>query len=126
MLMVTLTQQIWDAGASGNDRREAAADMRIVEIERQRRERTIAAEIYGAKASIERAEADLKAAQRGVEVSASAVNSGKVGRTVGTNTEFELLTLEDRLVEAELAVVQARIGVAMAVFDLRSALGLAP
>lgn len=126
LLMVTLTQQIWDAGASGNDRREAAADLRIVEIERLRRERTIAAEIYGALANIQRAEADLKAAQRGVEVSAAAVASGKVGRTVGTNTELELLTLEDRLVEAELAVVQARIGVAMAVFDLRSALGLTP
>ncbi len=56
----------------------------------------------------------------------AAVQDAIVGRKVGTNTELEQLGLEDRLVEAELGVVQARVARSMAVLDVRSALGLPP
>ncbi|MCB9740442.1 MAG: TolC family protein [Deltaproteobacteria bacterium] len=125
-LMITVTQQIWDGGASSLDRREAAANLRIVHLEAEKSARQIGAEVRGALLAVDRAKADLGAATRGVDVSAAAVEDARIGRKIGTNTELEQLGLEDRLVEAQLAVVQARIGVSLAILDVRSALGLPP
>ncbi|MEY3013969.1 MAG: hypothetical protein RIT45_2704 [Pseudomonadota bacterium] len=125
-LMITVTQQIWDGGASSLDHREASANLRIAAVETQKIERRIAAEVRGSLLAVQRAGADIDTAQRAVDVSSAAVQDAIIGRKVGTNTELEQLGLEDRLVEAELGVVQARVARSMAVLDVRSALGLPP
>lgn len=126
MLMVTLTQQIWDGGTSRIDGEEAALDLRVADIERQRTDRRIAAEVRGAYAVYHRAQQDFGLSQRAVEVSEAAVADARIGRDVGTNTELELLGLEDRVVEAQLSAVQAKILIAVALLDVRAALGLPP
>ncbi len=125
-LMITVTQQIWDGGASSLDHREASANLRIAAVETQKIERRIAAEVRGSLLAVQRAGADIDTAQGAVDVSSAAVQDAIIGRKVGTNTELEQLGLEDRLVEAELGVVQARVARSMAVLDVRSALGLPP
>ena len=126
VLMVTVTQQIWDGGSSGIDRREVASQLRQLALQRGRQRAQVGAEVRGTLRRIASLERDVLAAQLALSVSEQAVKDAKVGLSAGSNTELELKDLEDRVVEARLSVLQGRIQRAVAVFDLRQAVGMGP
>lgn len=126
MLMVKVTQQIWDGGTSGLDRREATSQLAQLDLQRGMQRARVSAEVRGTLAQIANLEKDLISAQEALKVSEKAVTDAKAGLAAGSNTELELKDLEDRVVEGQIGVLRARIQHAVAVYDLRQAVGLGP
>ncbi|MCO4760370.1 MAG: efflux RND transporter permease subunit [Myxococcales bacterium] len=126
VLMVQVSQQLWDGGNSSIDRKEALGHLEQVQLRRQVQRHRVAAEVRGTMHRIATLQKDLLASQKALEVSEKAVKDATAGLAAGSNTELELKDLEDRVVEGKLAVLQARVQHTVAVLDLRQAVGLGP
>lgn len=126
MLMVQLTQQIWDGGISGIDRRQNEAMRRQIAVQKATIKAQIAAQVRGAARRIAVLEKDAVAVGEALAVSEAAVKDAEAGVAAGANTELELRGLQDRVVETRLAVLQAATSLSVAVLELRRTVGLAP
>ena len=124
--MVQVTQQIWDGGTSGLDRKERQSQVRQLAIEAEKTRSRIEAEVRGAMAKIKQQEQDASAATKALKVSQQALADAKAGFSAGAATEYEVRALEDRVVNAEIGVLQARTQLAVAILDLRQSVGASP
>jgi len=126
LLMVQVSQQVWDGGMSGIDRKQARAVQRQVAINKGAIKARVAAEVRGALRRIAQLDKDTVAAKKALEVSEAAVVDARAGLSAGANTELELRGLQDRVVASRLAVLRARTAHSIAILDLRRAVGLPP
>ena len=126
VLMLTVTQQLWDGGNSSIDRQEMLGTVRMLSLQRDQQRARIDAEVRGAREQLKLAHQDVAATQQVVKVAELAVNAARKGLEAGSNTRLELLNQEDRLADARLSLLQASLSVEGAKLALRQALGLPP
>jgi len=126
MLMVQLSQQLWDGGMSSLDRKAMREQVRQVTVEAARARARIEAQVRGCNARIAQQRHDVDAAVKALQVSKLALADARAGASAGAATEYEVRALEDRVLEAEISLLQSRTQHALAILDLREAVGLAP
>jgi outer membrane protein TolC len=87
---------------------------------------TVADDIFNARRTLETKRKALATAIRSVGLSKETLDLVRVQHDAGTATQLDLLTAQDNLVGAEVAVAQARFDLSLSDVQLRRAAGLFP
>ena len=83
----------------------------------------VADEVTVARSNLVIRRRGLAAAQSSVVLAKEALGLVRVQYEAGTATQLDLLTAQDKLVQADVGLAQARFDLALSAFDLRRALG---
>jgi outer membrane protein TolC len=87
---------------------------------------SIADEIANTRSIVDTRRQALETAKRSVGLSSETLELVRAQHDAGTATQIDLLTAQDALVTAEVAVAQARFDLALAALSFERAAGLFP
>jgi len=117
---------IYDGGARDSQRHLAAAQRRENEARLSLLRDTVTDDIANAQQSVQTKRSALNTALQAVDLSRQTLESVRSQYEVGTATQLELLTAQDSLVTADVAVAQARFDLALAALSLQRSAGVFP
>lgn len=117
---------IWDGGARDADRHAAEADQRETEARLAQLSDTVTDEVANAERAVDTRRRALETAKKSVELSAETLELVRAQHEAGTATQIDLLTAQDQLIGAEVAVAQARFNLSLAELELEKAAGIFP
>jgi len=123
---VQLDWLIYDGGARDSQRHLAAAQRRENEARLLLLRDTVSDEIANAQQSVQTKRSALETALQAVDLSRQTLELVRSQYDVGTATQLDLLTAQDSLVTADVAVAQARFDLALAAVSLQRSAGLFP
>jgi outer membrane protein TolC len=112
---------LYDGGARDASRHLAEAQREENAHKLSQLRDTVSDEIYNDRRALETRRAALGTAQESVALSRDTLELVRVQHEAGTATQLDLLTAQDNLVTAEVAVAQARFDLALADLQLRRA-----
>jgi len=117
---------LYDGGARDSQRHLANAQRRENEARLSLLRDTVVDEIANAQRAQETKRSALNTAQQSFGLSRDTLELVRAQYDVGTATQLDLLTAQDSLVAAEVAVAQARFDLALAALALQRSAGLFP
>jgi outer membrane protein TolC len=117
---------LYDGGLRDAQRREAAALRRENQVRLAQLHDTVTDEVYSARLTVETKRQALKTAIRSVDLSKETLDLVRVQHDAGTATQLDVLTAQDALVAADVAVAQARFELLLNDLLLRQRAGLFP
>ncbi len=117
---------IYDGGARDSQRHLAAAQRRENEARLSLLRDTVTDDIANAQQSVQTKRSALNTALQAVDLSRQTLELVRSQYEVGTATQLELLTAQDSLVTADVAVAQARFDLALAALSLQRSAGVFP
>jgi outer membrane protein TolC len=123
---VQLDWLLYDGGARDSQRHLAAAQRSENEARLSLLRDTVMDEIANAQQSVQTRRSALSTALQAVDLSRSTLELVRSQHEVGTATQLDLLTAQDSLVAADVAVAQARFDLALAALSLQRSAGLFP
>ncbi|HYR56219.1 MAG TPA: TolC family protein [Myxococcaceae bacterium] len=117
---------IYDGGARDSQRHLAAAQRRENEARLSLLRDTVTDDIANAQQSVQTKRSALNTALQAVDLSRQTLELVRSQYEVGTATQLDLLTAQDSLVTADVAVAQARFDLALAALSLQRSAGVFP
>jgi outer membrane protein TolC len=123
-ISVTLGWTLFDGGERYADGRERDALAEIARLQTTALERQVKLEVESALVSLGDRRAGVQQAEVALEVSKKNAAEAQALYRQGLATALELSDANQRLFDAEVALVRERYALAIAVLDLRAALGL--
>src|SRR5216683_7521951 len=117
---------IYDGGARDSQRHLAAAQRRENEARLSLLRDTVTDDIANAQQSVQTKRSALTTALQAVDLSRQTLELVRSQYEVGTATQLDLLTAQDSLVTADVAVAQARFDLALAALSLQRSAGVFP
>lgn len=123
-LGVTATLQIYDGGLRYQDLRAADARIATAALTKQSLEARLEADVDRSLLALEGAELGIRRAEEGLALAESALLAAKAQFEVGAIRSVDLEEANDRVLDADVALIRARMERATAVLDLRFAVGL--
>ncbi len=118
-----LDWQLFDGLIRESQRHQFESQRRETELRLELFREQIADEVTVARSNLVIRRRGLAAAQSSVVLAKEALGLVRVQYEAGTATQLDLLTAQDKLVQADVGLAQARFDLALAAFDLRRALG---
>lgn len=118
-----LDWQLFDGLIRDAQRHQFEAQRRDAELRLELFRDQISDEVVVARSNVLIRHRGLSAAQSSVRLAREALDLVRIQYEAGTATQLDLLTAQDKLVQADVGLAQARIDLALAAFDLRRALG---
>jgi outer membrane protein TolC len=125
-LGLQLDWAIYDGGVRDANRKIAASQYAESSLKLSQLRDTISDELATARRATITKRKALEAAQRAVVLARETLDLVRVQHDAGTATQLDLLTAQDQLVNAEVAVAQARFEVALADISFKRAAGVFP
>jgi outer membrane protein len=104
-------------------RHAASAQARETRLRLRQLKDTIADDVQNARRQALTRREGLKTAQRSVQLAKETLDLVRIQHDAGTATQLDLLTAQDQLVLAEVAVAQARFDLSLSDIGLRRLLG---
>jgi outer membrane protein TolC len=123
---VNAVWQLWDGGERSAERSERLAQAEVSELRRQQEARSVALQVRTALSALERARGTVAQAEAAVVAARRNVEETRTLYKQGLARALEVSDASARLFEAEVALARERYGLALAMLDLRAALGLDP
>jgi outer membrane protein TolC len=123
---VQLEWSLFDGGARDADRRRAASQRREAEVQLAQQRDAIADEIADGTRAVETKRSAVSAAQRGEGLADQSLAIVRTQYGAGSASQIELLQAQDALVGARVALAQARFDLAVADLQLRRSVGEFP
>src|SRR5713101_3378533 len=117
---------VYDGGARDSQRHLAAAQRRENEARLSLLRDTVTDDIANAQQSVQTKRSALNTALQAVDLSRQTLELVRSQYEVGTATQLDLLTAQDSLVTADVAVAQARFDLALAALSLQRSAGVFP
>jgi len=117
---------IFDGGLRDSQRYLALAERRESEFRLSLLRDQVVDEIANAQLSVETRRSALKTAEEAGDLSRSTLGLIRSQYEVGTATQLDVLTAQDSLVTADVAVAQARFDLALSALQLERSAGLFP
>src|SRR6266852_3086787 len=117
---------IYDGGARDSQRHLAAAQRSENEARLSLLRDTVTDDIANAQQSVQTKRSALTTALQAVDLSRQTLELVRSQYEVGTATQLDLLTAQDSLVTADVAVAQARFDLALAALSLQRSAGVFP
>lgn len=118
-----LDWQLFDGLVRDAQRHQFESQRRDAELRLEQFRDQIADEVTVARSNVLIRHRGLSAAQSSVRLAKEALDLVRIQYEAGTATQLDLLTAQDKLVQADVGLAQARIDLALAAFDLRRSLG---
>lgn len=117
---------LWDGGERSADRSERLAQAEVSELRRQQEARSVALQVRTALSALERARGTVAQAEAAVVAARRNVEETRTLYKQGLARALEVSDASAGLFDAEVALARERYGLALAMLDLRAALGLDP
>ncbi len=121
-----LTWSIFDSGIRFADKAEREALARAASLDAKAQARAVELDVRTALASLGNARAAVQQANVALEAARKNAAETTTLYREGLSTAFAVADANQRLFEADVALVRERLGLALAVVDLRAARGLDP
>jgi outer membrane protein TolC len=121
-----LDWSIWDGGTRLADRSRAASQRREARLQLERTQDLLADEVADRARALETKRSAVGAAERGVSLASQALEVVRTQYASGTVAQIELLQAQDALVTARVGLARARFDVAVADLQLRRTVGEFP
>jgi outer membrane protein TolC len=118
-----LDWQIFDGLLRDAQRHQYEAQRREADLKLEQQRDQVSDEVLIARSNILIRRQGLLAAQSSVKLAKETLDLVRVQYEAGTATQLDLLTAQDKQVQAEVAVAQARFDLSLAALDLRRAVG---
>ena len=118
-----LDWQLFDGLIRESQRHQFESQRRETELRLELFKEQIADEVTVARSNLVIRRRGLAAAQSSVRLAKEALDLVRVQYEAGTATQLDLLTAQDKLVQADVGLAQARFDLSLSAFDLRRALG---
>lgn len=118
-----LDWQLFDGLIRESQRHQFESQRRETELRLELFREQVADEVTVARSNLVIRRRGLAAAQSSVVLAKEALGLVRVQYEAGTATQLDLLTAQDKLVQADVGLAQARFDLALSAFDLRRALG---
>jgi outer membrane protein TolC len=118
-----LDWQLFDGLIRESQRHQFESQRRETELRLELFREQVSDEVTVARSNLVIRRRGLAAAQSSVRLAKEALDLVRVQYEAGTATQLDLLTAQDKLVQADVGLAQARFDLALSAFDLRRALG---
>lgn len=123
---VNAVWQLWDGGERSAEHSERLAQAEVAELTRQQQARSVALQVRTALSALDRARGTVAQADAAVTAARRNVEETRTLYKQGLARSLEVSDASSRLFDAEVALARERYGLALAMLDLRAALGLDP
>ncbi|HWN69702.1 MAG TPA: TolC family protein [Haliangium sp.] len=123
---VTLSWVLWDGGVRAAERRERRATATSAELGTRAVVRQVARDVGSALVALRRSQATVQQSEAVVAAARRNADESAILYREGLARAIEVADASARLFDAEVALARERYGLALALLDLRAALGLDP
>ncbi|HSM94366.1 MAG TPA: TolC family protein, partial [Anaeromyxobacteraceae bacterium] len=120
---VQLDWSLFDGGARFAERRRASSQLREARLQLERAADAVGDEVADRSRAVETKRSGVAAAERGVVLASQTLDVVRTQYEAGTVAQIELLQAQDALVNARVGLARARFDLAVADLQLRRSLG---